>query len=44
MATTSSCATPIKGTMYRMVKLDTCGNPVTGAGAIAIVEIGRAHV
>lgn len=32
MATTSNCATPIKGTVYRMTKLDVCGNPVTGAG------------
>lgn len=32
MATTSNCAAPIKGTVYRMNKLDVCGNPVTGAG------------
>lgn len=44
MATTSSCATPIKGTMYRMVKLDTCGNPVTGTGSIDIVGKGFIQV
>lgn len=44
MATTSSCATPIKGTVYRMVKLDTCGNPVTGASSIQIVSKGFVQV
>lgn len=44
MATTSSCATPIKGTMYRMVKLDACGNIVTGTDAITIVGKGFIQV
>jgi hypothetical protein len=43
VATTSNCATPIKGTVYRMTKLDVCGNPVTGAGnaivASAFVQV-----
>lgn len=30
MAVTSNCAAPIKGTHYRMTKIDACGNPVTG--------------
>ncbi len=34
---TSSCATPIKGTALRIVKLDACGNPVTGASSLVIV-------
>jgi hypothetical protein len=38
MATTSSCAAPIKGTHYRMVKLDVCGNPVTGASSVQIIS------
>lgn len=37
MATTSTCATPIKGTHLRIVKLDACGNPVTGASSLVIV-------
>lgn len=44
MATTSSCATPIKGTHYRMVKIDSCGNPVTGASSIQIVSKGFVQV
>lgn len=32
MATTSNCAAPIKGTHYRMTRINACGNPVTGAG------------
>ncbi len=34
---TSSCATPIKGTHLRIVKLDACGNPVTGASSLVVV-------
>lgn len=44
MATTSTCATPIKGTMYRMVKLDVCGNPVTGASSVQIIGKGFVKV
>lgn len=44
MATTASCATAIKGTVYRMVKLDVCGNPVTGASSIVIVSKGFVQV
>lgn len=29
----SNVAAPIKGRVYRVVKLDTCGNPVTGTGS-----------
>jgi hypothetical protein len=38
MATTSNCAAPIKGTHYRMVKVDVCGNPVTGASSVQIIS------
>jgi hypothetical protein len=44
MATTSNCAVPIKGTMYRMVKIDACGNPVTGASGLVIVSKGFVQV
>ncbi len=44
MATTASCATPIKGTVYRLVKLDVCGNPVTGASSLVIVSKGFVQV
>lgn len=37
MATVSNCATPIKGSFLRIVKLDTCGNPVTGADSLVVV-------
>ncbi len=30
------CASPIKGRVFRMVKVDTCGVPVTGATALAV--------
>lgn len=36
----SICATPIKGTVMRVIKLDVCGNPVTGASGSQIVEAG----
>jgi hypothetical protein len=29
----SNVAAPIKGRVYRIVKLDSCGNPVTGTGS-----------
>lgn len=44
VATVSQCATPIKGTHYRIVKLDTCGNPVTGTGSMQIVSKGFVQV
>lgn len=34
MATTSTCVVPIKGTHFRIVALDVCGNPVTGTGGL----------
>lgn len=40
MASTAQCVTPIKGTAYRLVKLDACGNPVTGASGMQIVGKG----
>lgn len=42
--TAASCATPIKGTAYRMVRLDACGNPVTGTNGLAIVSKGFVQV
>ncbi len=33
MASVSNCAAPIKGRVIRIVKLDSCGNPVTGTGS-----------
>jgi hypothetical protein len=44
MATTANCFTPIKGTAYRMVKLDACGNPVTGASSVQIISKGFVQV
>lgn len=40
MAQGSTCAAPIKGTRMRVVKLDTCGVPVTGASSLVIVTKG----
>jgi hypothetical protein len=37
MATTSTCVVPIKGTHFRIVALDTCGIPVTGASGLVAV-------
>jgi hypothetical protein len=37
---TSTCATPIKGTHLRIVALDTCGVPVTGASGLVAVSRG----
>jgi len=37
---TSTCATPIKGTHLRVVALDTCGVPVTGASGLVVVSSG----
>jgi hypothetical protein len=33
----STCATPIKGTVIRIVQEDSCGNPVTGASSHVVV-------
>jgi len=38
MSATATCATPIKGSVYRMVSLNSCGNPVTGTGGIQVVS------
>lgn len=38
------CATPIKGTHLRVVKLDTCGAPVTGASSLVVVTKGFVQV
>jgi hypothetical protein len=40
----SQCATPIKGTHIRVVKLDACGNPVTGTGSMSIVTKGFVQI
>jgi hypothetical protein len=40
----SICAAPIKGTRMRIVKLDTCGVPVTGTSSLAIVTKGFVQV
>lgn len=34
------CVNPIKGRVIRIVKLDTCGNPVTGASSAMVVMNG----
>lgn len=34
------CASAIKGTVMRVVKVDTCGNPVTGAESAVVVMDG----
>jgi hypothetical protein len=36
----SICVSAIKGTVMRTIKLDTCGNPVTGAASSVVVEQG----
>lgn len=40
----STCATPIKGTHLRIVALDVCGNPVTGAAGLVVVTKGFVQV
>lgn len=32
------CVTPIKGRVMRVMKLDVCGNPVTGAGNLVVAD------
>jgi len=44
MSATATCVTPIKGSMYRLIKLDTCGSPVTGAGSMVIVSKGFVQI
>lgn len=39
-----TCATPIKGTMMRIVKLDVCGVPVTGASSAVVTTKGFVQV
>jgi hypothetical protein len=38
------CVTPIKGTHIRIVKVDSCGIPVTGASAMSVVTKGFVKV
>lgn len=38
------CVTPIKGTHIRIVKVDVCGVPVTGASAMSVVTKGFVQV
>lgn len=38
------CATPIKGSMLRLVKVDACGIPVTGTSSIVVVSKGFVQV
>lgn len=44
MAATSTCATPIKGTHLRIISLDSCGIPVTGASGLVVVTKGFVQV
>jgi hypothetical protein len=44
MAQAAVCATPIKGTMMRLVKVDACGVPVTGTSSIVITTKGFVQV
>src|SRR3990167_8930781 len=37
MAATSTCVVPVKGTHFRIVALDACGIPVTGAAGLVTV-------
>lgn len=40
----STCATPIKGTHLRIIALDVCGVPITGAGSLVVVTKGFVQV
>jgi len=40
----STCATPIKGTHLRIIALDVCGVPVTGASGTVVVTKGFVQV
>jgi hypothetical protein len=44
MSATASCATPIKGSVIRIVQLDACGNPVTGTGGMQVVTKGFVQI
>lgn len=44
VATVSACATPIKGTHLRVVRLDACGIPITGTGSMAVTTKGFVQV
>jgi hypothetical protein len=44
MATKSTCATPIKGTHMRIIELDACGVPITGAAGMVVVTEGFVQV
>lgn len=41
---TSTCATPIKGTVLRIVALDACGTPVTGSSGLVASSAGFVQV
>jgi hypothetical protein len=38
MTAPTLCAAPIQGTRMRIIKLDTCGVPVTGAGSQIVTD------
>ncbi|WP_425275901.1 hypothetical protein, partial [Streptomyces africanus] len=40
----ASAATAIKGTHARIVRVDACGNPVTGTGSLVVVTKGFVQV
>lgn len=40
----STCATPIKGTHLRIIAVDTCGVPITGASGLVMVTRGFVQV
>jgi len=44
MSATASCATPIKGSVIRVVALDACGNPVTGTSGMQVVTKGFVQI
>jgi len=38
MAQPTLCAAPIRGTRMRIIRLDSCGLPVTGAGGLVVTD------
>lgn len=40
----TECASPIKGLVARLVKVDICGNPVTGASSAEVVSNGFVQI
>jgi hypothetical protein len=44
MSASPTCVSAIKGTHYRLVQLDVCGNPVTGTGGMQVVSKGFVQV